>query len=107
MKLLRKTGHSSDQIQQIADLTFKQWPDKEEAKEAALTLVTFAAASHQIDQALEYLNKISVQSPRRGQAELRAGQALWAAYLRGTVSPKPNGLSNRNSINGRSSQKKF
>ena len=77
-----------DQIQQIADLTFKQWPDKEEAEEAALTLVTFAAASHQIDQALEYLNKISMQSPRRGQAELRAGQALWAAYLRAARLPE-------------------
>jgi tetratricopeptide (TPR) repeat protein len=69
-------------IQRIAELTFQRWPDQEEAEEAALTMVNFAAASQQIEKAAEYLDKISADSPRRAAAELRAGQALWSAYLR-------------------------
>ncbi|MEX0677517.1 MAG: hypothetical protein WD063_10610 [Pirellulales bacterium] len=69
-------------IQQIAEMTFQRWPDQEEAEEAALTLVNFAAAAGQVDKAVGYLARISADSPRRGQAELRAGQALWSSYLR-------------------------
>lgn len=75
------------QIQRIAEMTFQRWPDQEEAEEAALTLVNFAAAAGQIEKATEYLQRISPDSPRRGQAELRAGQALWSTYLRGLRLP--------------------
>jgi len=70
------------QIMRMAELTFKRWPNEQEAEDAALTLVNFAAMSGEFQRALEYLNKIPADSPRRGQAELRAGQALWASYLR-------------------------
>lgn len=75
------------QIGRIADTIFKRWPGMEEADEAALTLLNFAAAQHRLDKATEYLGKISPNSPRRGPAELRAGQALWSAYLRGLQAP--------------------
>ncbi len=58
------------QIQRVAEMTFRQWPDQQEAEEAALTLVNFAAAAGQVEKATEYLAKISPDSPRRGQAEL-------------------------------------
>ncbi len=80
-------GFEMAQIQRIADTIFRRWPGEEEADEAALTLLNFAASQHQLDQALEYLGKISPNSPRRGQAELRAGQVLWSAYLRGSQAP--------------------
>jgi hypothetical protein len=71
-----------NQIERMAALIFKQWPDREESEEAALTMLNFAVSRRQLDKAVEYLAKISNNSPRRGQAELRAGQALWSAYLR-------------------------
>jgi tetratricopeptide (TPR) repeat protein len=75
------------QVQRIAEMTFRRWPDQPEAEEAALTLVNFAAAGQQVDVAMKYLDKISPDSPRRGQAELRAGQALWSSYLRALRMP--------------------
>ena len=78
------------QIERIAETIFKRWPGQEEADEAALTLLNFAAAQHQFDKALEYLAKISPTSPRRGPAELRTGQSLWAAYLRARNRPRPS-----------------
>jgi hypothetical protein len=79
----------SAQIQRIADMIFKRWPNEEEADEAAMTLLNFAASQQQFDKVLEYLGKISTNSPRRGQAELRTGQTLWSAYLRGSQAPDP------------------
>jgi len=75
------------QIEAIADLIFKQWPDGGEADEAALSLVNFYTTSNQGAKAVELLKKIPETSPRRGQAELRAGQALWSAYLRRSQAP--------------------
>jgi hypothetical protein len=74
-------------IERVAELIFKRWPDKEESDDAALTMLNFTVVEHQFDKALEYLGKISANSPRRGQAELRAGQAIWSAYLRALQEP--------------------
>ncbi len=76
-----------DRLAHIAEVIFKQWPAQEEADDAALTLLNFAASQNQLDKALDYLKKIAATSPRRGQAELRAGQLLWSAYLRGSQAP--------------------
>jgi tetratricopeptide (TPR) repeat protein len=81
------------QIQRLAELTFKHWPDQPEAEEAALTLVNFAAASGHAEKASEYLARIPADSPRRGQAELRAGQSLWSAYLKNLKLPVEQRLS--------------
>ncbi len=78
----------SVQIERIAQMTFDRWPDQDEAEEAALTLVNLAAAAGNVERAAEYLNKIPEASPRRGQAELRAGQALWSAYLKALRLPE-------------------
>lgn len=76
------------QIERLAEMTFERWPDQDEAEEAALTLVNFAAAAGKVERAAEYLNKIPADSPRRGQAELRAGQALWSTYLKALRQPE-------------------
>lgn len=72
----------ADHVERMADWIFKQWPDREESETAAITMLNFAIAQKKFDCAVEYLNKIAVTSPRRAQAELRAGQALWSACLR-------------------------
>ncbi|HVX10752.1 MAG TPA: hypothetical protein VHC22_06195 [Pirellulales bacterium] len=71
-----------DKMVEIADFITSAWPGGEEADEAWSLLLQISLAADQIDKALEYLQKIPADSPRRGEAELKAGQALWAAYLR-------------------------
>jgi hypothetical protein len=74
-------------IERIAQLIFKRWPNQAESDEAALTLLNLAASQNDVDQAVGYLARIAADSPRRGSAELRAGQALWSAYLRASRAP--------------------
>ena len=49
--------------------------------------MNFAIADRRLDDALGYLNRIPADSPRRGQSDLYAGQALWAAYLKAAQAP--------------------
>jgi tetratricopeptide (TPR) repeat protein len=74
-------------IERLGAEIFQRFAGKEEADEAALQLLSFAATQGQWDKAQEYLKKVPDSSPRRGQAELRAGQALWSAYLRRSQLP--------------------
>jgi len=73
----------SQQIVKICDYIVKKWPDQPEAEEALNTLIPFMIREKRLDKALEFLNKIAADSPNRGIAELKTGQALWAAYLEG------------------------
>lgn len=73
----------SQQIVRICDYIVKKWPDQPEAEEALNTLIPFMIREKRLDKALEFLNKIAADSPNRGIAELKTGQALWAAYLEG------------------------
>jgi tetratricopeptide (TPR) repeat protein len=74
-------------IQETAEYITKHWPKEDEAEDAALTLLNFAIQQRELDKALEYLNQIPETSPRRGTSELRAGQALWATYLKAAQAP--------------------
>src|SRR5439155_6728533 len=71
----------AQQIAAMADYIVKKWPDQPEADEALNTLIPFMIRAKKLDQAQEYLAKIPTDSPQRGTAELRTGQALWASYL--------------------------
>ncbi len=73
----------SQQIVSICDYIVKKWPDQPEAEDALNTLIPFMIREKKLDKALEFLNKIAADSPNRGIAELKTGQALWAAYLEG------------------------
>jgi len=74
-------AYEAARVEQMAELIFKQWPNDEEADEAALTMLSFVVANRQFDKVPVYLAKIPETSPRRGAAELRAGQSLWSGYL--------------------------
>jgi tetratricopeptide (TPR) repeat protein len=73
----------SDRVVQICEYITKKWPDHTEAEEALNTLIPFMIQTKQLDKAEAYLTKIPVESPSRGSAELKTGQAMWSAYLRG------------------------
>jgi hypothetical protein len=63
-----------------ADYIVQKWPDQPEADEALNTLIPFMIRAKKLQQAQEYLAKIPTDSPQRGTAELKTGQALWTSY---------------------------
>ena len=96
----------SQQIVKICDYIVKKWPDQPEAEDALNTLIPFMIREKRLDKALEFLAKISPDSPNRGIAELKTGQALWAAYLEGqkevrdweknaAIAPEPDVIAKR------------
>ena len=68
-------------MENIARHATERWPGSRGADEAWMVLVRSAVADRQLKKAVEYLDEVPADSPRRGEAELAAGQALWAAYL--------------------------
>jgi hypothetical protein len=71
----------SARVINIADYIVKKWPDQPEAAEALNTLIPFMIREHKLQEAQDYLAQIPEDSPHRGSAELKTGQALWANYL--------------------------
>lgn len=65
----------------IADYITRAWPTEAESDEAWMLLGDVAIRENNLDQAAKYLSKIPENSPRRGEADLKAGQALWGTYL--------------------------
>ena len=82
----RSTRFESDRIIDIANYVNQKWPDQIEAQEALNTLITFMINEGELAKAEDYLSKIPTDSPQRGSAELKTGQALWTHYLRGMQS---------------------
>ncbi len=72
----------SQNLVEISRFIATRWPDAKETQEALLTLIRFMAAEGELAQLQEYLDRIPADSPRRGSAELIAGQALWTHYQR-------------------------
>jgi tetratricopeptide (TPR) repeat protein len=68
---------------QIAQYITDTWPDQPEAVEALNTLIPFMIQAGQLDEAEKYLYDIPEDSPKRGAAEIKTGQAMWSAYLKG------------------------
>ncbi len=77
----------TQRIRETAEFILQHWPTEAEAENAALSLLNFAIADRKLDDAMGYLNRIPADSPRRGQSDLYAGQALWAAYLKAAQAP--------------------
>ena len=65
----------------IADYVASRWPGGKEAEDALSNLVGFMIAEDRLTEAEAYLDQIPTDSPRRADAELRTGQALWRHYL--------------------------
>ncbi len=68
-------------MRQMADLICRIWPDQPEADEARMMLLDTAVDNRDLAEADRILSQIPEDSPRRGEAELRVGQALWALYV--------------------------
>jgi len=73
----------TDHVIQVATYITQKWPDQEEAVEALNTLIPFMIQAGDLDAAERYLTDIPEDSPKRGDAEIKTGQAMWSAYLRG------------------------
>lgn len=78
-----ENAFESQRIVDVADYIVKKWPDQPEAAEALNTLIPFMIREKKLKEAIDYLSKIPADSPHRGNAELKLGQALWAGYLDG------------------------
>ncbi len=74
-------SYETTRIIESCDYIARQWPESAEAEEALNTLIPFMIREKKLKEAQEYLAKIPVESPHRGSAELKTGQALWASYL--------------------------
>ncbi len=65
----------------VADYITQRWAGEPEAAEAWLMLIRTALADGELEKAKQYVEKISPDSPRRGEVELMTGQKMWGAYL--------------------------
>jgi len=74
---------------EIAKFITTRWAGLPQADEAWMTLLDTAVDNRDLATAEECLAHVDPESPRRAEAELRTGQALWAFYLQ--ESSKPEG----------------
>lgn len=68
-------------MRELAELICRVWPNDPEAGEARMMLLDTAVDNRELAEADGILAQIPEDSPRRGEAELRVGQALWATYV--------------------------
>lgn len=80
------------QIIRIAEFVVKQWPGEEEAADANTALLNFAIAQRNVEKIVKLLESVPADSPQRGQIALRAGQALYAGYLKSAQAPEDERL---------------
>lgn len=73
-------GFETDRMVAIAEYIGSKWPLEAEADEAWMILGDVAIRAQDLQQAADYLNRVRPESPRRGDADLKAGQAMWGAY---------------------------
>lgn len=78
----------SRQMVRIAEHIAKTWPGQPEADEAWMILGDIAIQNRDLEAAADYLSKIPDKSPKRSEADLKAGRALWGAYLSATRLPE-------------------
>jgi len=67
----------------IANYITQRWSDEPEAVDALNTLIPFMIQAGDLAMAEKYLNDIPEDSAKRGDAEIKTGQAMWSAYLKG------------------------
>lgn len=76
-------------MEDLAEFVAKRWAGDADADDAWMTLMVVATSEQDIPQMLAYLAKVPETSVKRGEAELKAGQALWIQAL--TAMRKPEG----------------
>ena len=80
--LLRRAGEASrstaaERLRTLAEKIVQRWGDRAEADDARASLLDLALDGGRLDRAEQLLDEISSTSPRRGEIELKVGQALW------------------------------
>ncbi len=75
-------------MESLADFMTRRFAGEAEADEAWMTLMIVATNDRDVPQVQAYLAKIPEQSPRRAEAELKAGQAIWIAALAASRLPE-------------------
>ena len=72
-----------ERLQALAEKIIERWGNRAEADDARGILLDLALGEGRLEKAEQYLQEISAASPRRSEAELNLGQALWqrAQYL--------------------------
>ncbi len=79
-----KKDFEAQQVIGICKYIIAKWPTEPEAAEASNTLIPFMIKEKRLAEAQQFLEQIPKDAPARGAAELKTGQALWAAYLEGS-----------------------
>ena len=82
------TTFENQQMVSIAEYIAGRWAGEPEADEAWMMLIRFAVVNGEAEKAMEYLKNVPEDSPRRGEADLMTGQAMWAAYLKASRLPE-------------------
>ena len=82
------TTFETERMKRLAGYITTVWKGEPEAQEAWMMLIDTAVDNRDLELALEHLEQIAPDSPQRGKAELRTGQALWAAYLNASALPE-------------------
>lgn len=70
----------ADQLDGLVKYVTDRWPDAPEAEEGLSMLIDTAVDLRDVPKAMAILERIPKGSPKRAQAELRTGDALWRAY---------------------------
>ncbi len=78
----RDTRFEERRMESLANYLAARWAGQPEADEARMVLIDTAVDKRDLEKAKSLLEKMPEDSSRRGQAELRLGQALWAEYVR-------------------------
>ncbi len=66
-----------EKLQALAEKIIERWGNRAEADDARAVLLDLAVGEGRLAKAEQYLHEMSETSPRRGEAELDLGQALW------------------------------
>lgn len=88
MKAEQPSEFDKQKLVDVATAIAKRWPDDSEAVDAWSVLMAIAANERDVERTVEYLGKIPEDSPGRGNAELKAGQVLWSAYIEQSQAPE-------------------
>ena len=68
---------ATEQLRSLAERIVQRWSSYTEANDARAVLADLALADGRMEQAEDYLQKMSERSLRRGETELAIGLALW------------------------------
>jgi hypothetical protein len=70
------------QMNRVAEMITQHWPGSQQADQSWMVLADVAIREDDLERAKTCLEKIKPDSPRRGEADLKLGQANFRLYLR-------------------------